>query len=263
MSEAVRRRPVNRLSVIIPSRNADNLAACVRAVRQYEPDLRIIVVDDGVNWDRYISLIPDMVQSITGNVVDGVKPFVFARNVNRGITAAGTDDVVLLNDDALITTFRGFSELQIALSDPWRTTGLFFGYGIISPAINNVGNPNQFLQPPGARSWARIETRMLCFACVLIPRRTIDLVGLLDERYTGYGLDDDDYSLRVRRAGLRLGVYDGCFVDHGSLKSSYRGDAGAGGDFMPNMKIFIEKWGIDNWGHGRSTSQFRALFPSE
>ena len=89
---------------------------------------------------------------------------------------------------------------------------------------------------------------MVCFVCFLIPRRTIERVGLLYERFVGYGMDDDDYSLRVRHAGLRIAVHDDCFVDHVQLESSYRGAAGAGGDFRPNLELFKRKWGHDNWG---------------
>jgi hypothetical protein len=45
------------------------------------------------------------------------------------------------------------------------------------------------------------------------------------------------------------------------LHSSFRG-AGAG-DFKPNMRLFIEKWGVDNWGRRREDSDFRELFPLE
>ena len=106
---------------------------------------------------------------------------------------------------------------------------------------------------------------MVCFVCVYIPRSTIDSVGLLDERFVGYGLDDDDYSLRVRDAGLKIGIFDRCFVDHGSLTSSYRGpdnNRGKGGDYRPNMKLFIEKWGVDNRGLGKDRSPFKELFPA-
>jgi O-antigen biosynthesis protein len=246
---------------VIPSRNAVNLAACVRAVREHEPGLRIIVVDDGIDWHEYIQLIPDQVQDIMDNAVAAPKPFIFARNANIGIRAAGEDDVILLNDDALLLTACGFSEMQKEYY--WHPSEW---WGLTSSACNNVGNPNQHLKrhpPISEDDLMRDEPRTLCFVCVLIPRATYKTVGPLDERFEGYGLDDDDYSLRVRKAGLKLGIFDGCYVDHGSLTSSFRGPAGAGGDFTANMKLFIEKWGFDNWGNPRERSQFRALWPVE
>ena len=229
---------MRRISVVIPSRNIENLNACTGRVRTFDPGLRIIAVDDGLS---------EAVQCAF--VVPGVKPFIFARNVNIGIRAAGDDDIIILNDDALLHHDPqdggpgGFTILQRAAEEHPE-------YGLIASTCNNVGNPNQQRRP----DWhphgfgLREDPRMVCFVCVFIPRRTIDAVGLLDERFVGYGMDDDDYCLRVRNAGLKIGIHDGCYVDHGSLKSSYRGAAGAGGDFQPNLKLFIEKWGVDNWG---------------
>lgn len=241
-------------SIIIPSKSASNLVPCVRAIREAGETARIIVVDDGVDWS---SLRPEDIVPCAH--VDGEKPFVFARNVNIGIRAAGEDDVILLNDDALLKTPGGFTALANATE--------VLGYGLAAAACNTVGNPNQFRRKvmgvpvivPGLRS----EPRMVCFVCVYIPRSTINVVGLLDQRFVGYGMDDDDYCLRVRNAGMKLGIFDGCYVDHSSLRSSFRGPAGAGGDFSGNMRIFIEKWGTDNWGRDRTHSQFAHLFPPE
>lgn len=216
-------------SVIIPSKNSANLIPCVEAIRRNEPDLplaKIIAVDDGL--DR----IPEGTW-----VVRGDKPFVFARACNLGIVVAGDDDVILLNDDALLQTPRGFSAMaQLAREHS--------GYGLISATTNNTGNPAMYAKNIGLRQ----EARMVTFICVYIPRTTIRTVGLLDERYIDYGMDDDDYCFSVRRAGLKLGIFDGCFVDHKSLTSSYRGGPRTGGNFLPNLARFKQKWGVDNWG---------------
>jgi len=208
------------VTAIIPSKNCRNLSACVVALRYCEPGIGIIVVDDGA------ACLPDGV-----TVVKGVKPFIFARNINLGIVAAGADDVVLLNDDALLKTPGGFTEMTRQL-DARRD------YGIVAAACNNVGNLNQNYRGIGWRD----EPRMACFTCVLIPRRTIDVVGLLDERFVGYGFDDDDYCLRVRQAGLKIGVFDGCVVDHASLTPTFRSAAHAGGQLEQNRKIYKDKW---------------------
>jgi len=241
------------LSIIIPSKNAANLVPCVQAIRAAGETCRIIVIDDGLDHTE--------IHYGTGRLdpycVLGHKPFVYARNINLGIYAAGTDDVILLNDDALLQTPMGFTKM-------WEQSKRRPQYGVIASACNNVGNPLQNLVPELADlDGVRDERRTLCFTCVLIPRRVIDAVGLLDERFVDYGMDDDDYCLRVRYHGLRLAIYDGCYCDHGSLTSSYRGGPEAGGDFMPNLKRFIAKWGTDNWGRSRDNSPFRDLWDGE
>jgi hypothetical protein len=141
---------------------------------------------------------------------------------------------VILNDDAILKTPGGFSLLQKAAEAHPE-------YGVIAATTNIVGNINQ--QPRGIG--LREDPAMVCFVCVLIPRRTIDKVGLLDERYClDYGCEDGDYCESVRRAGLKIGIHDGCFVDHGSLRSSFRGDPTAPKAFAQNQRLFNEKWGI-------------------
>ena len=93
-------------SIVIPSRNLPNLEACIQRLREQNEMGRVIVVWDGDS-------IPDistfkMWREGSGEIILGVKPFCFARNANIGINAAGRDDVVLLNDDCLLETPRGF-----------------------------------------------------------------------------------------------------------------------------------------------------------
>lgn len=215
------------IPVVIPSKDANNLHVSVAAVRRYQPDARIIVVDDG------LVSVPDGVET-----VQGVKPFVFARNINIGIRRALDRDgngVVLLNDDAILETSRGFEKLaRIHVEHP--------ECGVVAPASTNTGNLNQ--RSKGMHF--RIEKRMVCFTCVYIPRSTLANVGLLDERFIHYGFDDDDYCLRVRLAGLKIGITDDVLIDHGKLKSSYRGDPKTPADLHQNAAIFRAKWGADN-----------------
>ena len=227
-------------SIIIPSRNAANLGPCSLAIWGNESDASIIVVDDGLPKDLFLTKAADF--------IPGVKPFIFARNVNIGIQAVNNPerigrfkdeprDVILLNDDALLQTPGGFTAMAAVAHDHPE-------YGLIAATTNVTGNLNQLPKGIGLRE----DPRQVCFICVYIPRTTIEKVGLLDERFVDYGCEDDDYCLRVRKAGLKLGIFDGCFVDHGSLTSSFRGGPRAGGDFHPNLKRFIAKWGHDNFG---------------
>jgi GT2 family glycosyltransferase len=245
------------LSIIIPSKNSANLVPCIERLRAMESVANIIVVDDGLDLSPADARseghcwLCDMDPT---QRISGVKPFIFARNVNLGIVAAGHriditthsdlvarfiqgrggDDVVILGDDGLLETPGGFTLLQRAAAEHPE-------FGLIASTCNNVGNTNQWPKGIGLRE----DPRMVCFVAVLIPRRTIDLVGLLDEEFSGYGFEDDSYCLRVRRAGLKIGIHDGCFVDHAILKSTFRS-----GDcrelFDRNAEIFRRKWGADN-----------------
>ena len=216
------------LTVVIPSKTASNLVPCVGVVRRHEREARIVIVDD--TPDVSLAPRPKWMPAIT---VVGVKPFIYARNCNLGIRTAGSDDVILLNDDALLESAGGFTALQ-------RTAELHPEYGVIGAVTNVTGQPLQRPQGFGLR-----EVPHIAFVCVLIPRRTIDRVGLLDERYClDYGVEDLDYCEATRRAGLKVGVFDPCYVDHGRLTSSFRGDPLTPRSFARNMALFDAKWGI-------------------
>jgi len=212
-------------TIIIPSKLVSNLALCLHSIYSNEDDPHVIVIDDGLTFHPVGPLYLKGQSS----------PFNFSTNVNLGINHSEPCDVILMNDDALLQTSEGFTKLaRVARANP--------EYGLISSSCNNVGNTRQNPQAP-AEPGLRFEQRMVCFVCVYIPRSTINSVGLLDPLFTSYGFQDDDYCLRVRRSGLKLGIFDGCFVDHAQLVSTYRGAAAAPSDLDMGAKIFQMKWG--------------------
>ena len=217
------------LHVVIPSNSCARVIACAGALHGRAPSLhgRILVVDDGARED-----LEDRMDIIRW--VDGKKPFIFARNVNLGIQAAG-GDVILLNDDAILETRGGFDFLEEAVR---RRPSL----GIVSAAVRGwVGNPSQ--RPQEGRG-LRLEARKLTFVCVYITRELIDRVGPLDERFTGYGFDDDDYCLRARMEGFELAVHDGCVVEHGRHPSAFRSRADWKELLAENQDLFERKWSV-------------------
>lgn len=237
----------NPYSIIVPSRNIDNLSACVSRLREMGETGHVIWVDD---YDQPRAL-PPHVLGWGCKHVDGRKPFVFARNVNIGISAAGDHDIVLLNDDCLLKTDLGFSLLRQQIESHPE-------FGAVCPGFDLGGCRHMNLVNQRRPHIAR-EPIMLIFACCYIPRSTIDLVGLLDERFginaggpgpRGYGLEDDDYSLRIRQTGLKLGVYDGVLVDHTTLKSTFRGDPEHPADVRLHENLFRQIHGHWPEGHG-------------
>ena len=224
---AIGRKPITNskhlpFGIVILSRNADNLVPCINAIQKYEPDFpmeRIVVVDDGARKEAE-RLLPEEITWVGGS-----KPFVFARNANIGIAKANSD-VLLLNDDALLTTKNGFTALSRC------------GMGIVSAAIKGlVGNENQKPRSRGLRP----EMKMLCFVAVFIPRWVQEKLGPLDERFIGYGFDDNDYSKRALDAGIPLAIFDGCIVNH-SGTPTFRSNPGWVESMHENEILFREKY---------------------
>jgi hypothetical protein len=211
-------------SIVISAGNPRNLVACIRAVMDCEPTFdpkKIIVVHDGARAEAEVMLPPEVTW------LDAPLPFIFARNLNLGIRACD-DDVVMMEDDGLLQTPSGLSLLAAHSA----------GYGLLASSTNYGCNQRQYRQPGGA---IREEPGMVIWVCIYVPRSTIDLVGLMDERFVGYGFDDDDYCLRIHKAGLKIGIDDSCFVDHLVLPSFWR-KRDVSADMESNRVIFEEKW---------------------
>lgn len=198
---------------------------CVNAIRANEPNENfsvIAVLDGAVDPPEGINSIP------------GVQPFCFSRNMNAGIEVAkdlNCDGVILLNHDAQLLTLGGFTSLV-------QTAGWNLEYGVISSAVRGL-SCNGFQDVKRNFGTKLIETDVtVAFICVYIPRKVLDLIGPLDERLTGYGYDDDLYCTQVRAAGLKVGVWHGCVVDHESLPSSFRTKPDINAKMMYNHSLY-------------------------
>jgi len=219
---------MNDFSIVIPSKYGSNLLVCLDALQCWDEETfannEIIVVDDGAKEDienlkshnAFAEIVYHKVQWVPGE-----QPFSFPRNVNRGVLAARDHDVLLLNDDALLRTPEGFQRLHRA------------SYGnpamlLCATVCSFAGNKKQ----EASDSWASaladgelgklIYDEMVCFICLYLKREVFDVVGLFNEEFEGYGFDDDWYCSQVRRAGYKIGIYTGCYLDHTSVPSSYR-----------------------------------------
>ena len=217
-------------NIVILSARASNLVPCVQSALANESTLsprNIIVINDGARVEAE-SKLPAV------RWVQGAQPFIFARNANIGIRAA-CSDVILLNDDAKLLTSQGFTKLvHHARRRP--------NVGVCSAGIRGmVGNPMQ-ISFGSDEIW--LESRTLAFVCVYISKHAYDRVGPLDERFTGYGFEDNDFCERVLSAGLQLGIWSGCIVDHsGQLPSTFRTRPDIQSLFQQNLNLYRDKWG--------------------
>ena len=144
----------------------------------------------------------------------------FAPAANAGAAASRGEMVCFLNNDTVVT--RGW------LSALARHLEGDASLGMVGPSTNEIANaakvPVGYRDPEELEPWARAFTRknagqaepieMLAFFCVLLPRRVLEAVGPLDERFAVGMFEDDDYSRRVRQKGWTLSVARDSFVHH-------------------------------------------------
>lgn len=190
----------NGVSIVTMSYYCDIFERLRTSLDLHEPSVHKIVVTSGEMNGA----------SLDGwKAVEGTAPFQFSKAANIGIAEAGRDDVLLVNDDCEFT--------MPIVETLWRLCNNNFRIGVLSPQIvGSVGNPIQGPSMP-LQSSVSFCSQRLCFVCIYIPRRTLDMVGPLDERFTGYGADDTDYCRRIQAAGLRLAVTPLVKVNHGGF----------------------------------------------
>jgi len=219
-------------SVVVLSKYADIFKDCHESLERYEPGTRKVLVRDGQGIYP-----PEGWVTVDGPSGD----FCYARNANIGINHC-TGNVLLTNDDVRLTHAHTVDVLEWALE---KRPDI----GIISPRIYGVvGNEIQATVKPKQIIYS--EER-LAFVCVLIRREVIEDIGLLDERFIGYGGDDVDFCWRAQEAGWKLAVTGEAAVlhahPHGASNSYLRRQ-----ETMQEMddlakEIFIDKWGKPGW----------------
>jgi len=172
----------------------------------------------------------------------------FPAAVNQGILASRGRQILLLNNDVVVTTGWLDRMLRALHDDPQ--------VGLVGPCSNAVSGSQQvpvsyddlasldgFAWDWGRRHDAkRDEVERLVGFCLLFRRELTDRVGVLDERFGIGNFEDDDFCLRARHAGYRAVIARDAFIHH----FGHRTFVGSGLDLnallSKNEQIFQEKW---------------------
>ena len=233
----------------------DNLQftrACLESVIAHSdyPGIELICVDNGSTDETAGYLSEFAARCNFVRVISNARNIGFAAGNNVGLRAATGAVTIILNNDTYVTT--GW------IRDLIRPLLLDQGIGMTGPLTNMIGNEQKIainyanMEEMAAASAAFLakrrrrifETESLAFFCAAIRNDVIAKVGYLDESYgTGF-FEDDDYCMRVRKAGYRLAICDDVFVHH-HLSASFEKLAATerAALMRRNRKLFEQKWG--------------------
>lgn len=252
------------IAIIIPAFNQlDYCRQCVDSIRANtrEP-YQLILVDNGSTdgVGEYFDCVPG------ARVIHAERNLGFPGGVNLGMRGA-EGHVLLLNSDTIVP--KGWLErLERALLS-------VDDIGMVGPMSNYVSGPQQipdlmfesqeqidaFAEGLAIRNAGKLTDigRLVGF-CVLIRDTVFQAVGLLDESFGIGCYEDDDYGIRVRKAGYRLCMAEDAFVFHyGSRTFTGMGISREGmeGLLAANETRFAGKWGNAQAAEDRERSLAR------
>jgi GT2 family glycosyltransferase len=238
--------------IIVSYINLDYLKLCLESIwsKTSYPNFEVIVVDNGGRQEIVEYLRSEAVINKRLRVIFNSENLGFARANNIGIRAAvDSEYIVLLNDDTIVT--NGWLGRMVGYLQDDRI-------GLIGPVTNWAGNEAKidvdYSGIEGIDEFARrhvrerdgssFDIKMLAMYCIGIRKSLLNEIGLLDEQF-GIGMfEDDDFSLRVRKAGYRVVCAEDIFIHHwGKASFGKLDDSDYDRLFEENRRKFEEKWG--------------------
>jgi GT2 family glycosyltransferase/2-polyprenyl-3-methyl-5-hydroxy-6-metoxy-1,4-benzoquinol methylase len=218
---------------------------CVDSIRQYTDEPYELIFVDNASTDgtvEYLRSLPE------GKIITNAANRGFPAAANQGIQAAAGKQIVLLNNDTILTT-GWLGRLLRALHSDARI-------GLVGPCSNCVSGeqqvPVRYEEIAGldgfAWDWGKTQDRVLVDTdrlvsfCLLIRQEVIDKIGLLDERFGMGCFEDDDYCLRAVQAGFRAVIARDAFVHHFGGRTFVGSGVDFDGLMEKNRRLFQEKW---------------------
>jgi len=204
------------VSIVILNWNSlEDTRECLQSLQHLTySNRRILVVDNGSDGPEAAALRDEFHDSV--NLIESRTNLGFAGGANLGICSAlheGADYVLLLNNDTTVDPMFLTALVEAAESRP---DGAAF-----CPKTYFYAQPEMIYSTGGSVSvWTatakqigrgqresgqfdRVATRDYADGvCMLIPRRALEVVGLLDEDYFAYW-EETDWCTRARAKGFR------------------------------------------------------------
>jgi len=217
---------------------------CLHSVFQNSDEIlfNVIIVDD-FSDEVTKSLIQEFEKAHPNILVITNKTNLgYVKSANEGIRNSVSENIVMLNSDAIVT--KGWLEkFQTALQNDPKI-------GLISPLSNNAANLSIRMHPGFSfvemnecieKNSKKIypDAMTVVGHCLVITRKVIDKIGLFDEVYSPAYTEETDYHFKAINNGFRAIIADDTFVYHkGEASFENRSKL-----FEEHLKIFLSRYG--------------------
>ncbi len=237
------------VSVIIPLHNGvDHTRLCIDSLREFTRiPFQLVCVDNGSTdgTPPYLKSLGDIL------AISNPRNLGFAAACNQGLETAEGDYIVLLNNDVIVT--ENWLSRLIAHAERESTAGVVVPYSnhskgeqlIPDVPYRAIEEMHQFAGRLAEKNRdSRREIANFAGFCVLIKRKVIERIGGFDTRFGIGNYEDDDFGLRVRRAGFKILLAEDVFIHHFGRATFSRLDLDYKDQLDRNRRLFEEKWQV-------------------
>jgi len=193
-----------KVSIIIPVYNQLKLTInCLNDVhRTYGVDYEVILVDDCSIKDPVSFTITKMFPTV--KLLKNDTNLGFAQSINKGISVALGDIVVLLNNDIKISNPAWLS----LMVDNMTQRNLF----LTAPAGGRL-NAKWEYQPGEATKTGDAYTYLVGW-CLAVRKEVFDRIGKMPQDFGKGYWEDVLFGLRAKKAGFKAGITEGLGIEH-------------------------------------------------
>jgi GT2 family glycosyltransferase len=216
LTDSVSSQQAARIGVVIVNWNrAHDTIECLDSLRLADPGAARVIVVDNASADDSVARIADWSRQTDFPIAMVVAPsnLGFAGGNNLGLSRLLLDSQVthflLLNNDAMVAT-DFFREINLALATA-PNAGLLTGTIYCHPQRQKVWYAGgreirsraliEHLHEPPSEA-EPVPTEFVSGCVMLISRQTLNRIGLLSDCYFPGYMEDAEYSLRTREAGM-------------------------------------------------------------
>lgn len=197
-----------KVSIIILNWNGlkDTIDALESLKKTIYPNYEVVLVDNGSEgndadileerYGRYIKLIRNK------------KNLGVSRGINiatKQIFKEGESDyILLLNNDIKIIQEDWLDEF-VKIGESEEDIGII-GCTLLFPSGKFQKGGEIFKKPSSYTNKTKnlIEVDLVCGACLMIKKKVVDKIGLLDENFSPAYYEESDYCLRAKKAGFKV-----------------------------------------------------------
>ena len=188
------------------------------------PPGRVIVVEDASPEPKLVAWLRKLAKSGDITLLHNARNLGFVGSVNRGMEAAGTHDVALLNSDTVVPhgwlrrlAAQAYAVPRVASVSPFSNNATICGYPSVTGVSPAFGLDAHAIDAAcrAVNAGRGIEVPTTVGFCMYIRRAALNDVGLFDLETFGRGYgEENDFCLRASVRGWRHMLACDTYVHH-------------------------------------------------